>query len=234
MAWREFWRERKSLLFGSLLALLVAVTVIMSMTNHIWRERLEKLQTLAGGLAVLAGAMFAHDGHSAAAREARRKDQDDKDAARRNLLLKAEHAAMIMVEHTYGCLDDLSHFTEQYTRTTLNKIDYHFVTYPLPGQLMDCWEHLSCFPVEAIPPFRKINRMSYSLSNLLEGLKIVNAADVSWIAIANCINDIYEHSNVLYCILSDTTTNSIPGTAERSFNIKYPPHKVPSPPDRIP
>lgn len=85
--WHEEMRGRP-IFWAVLLGIAVALALVLAIIDSGWRNGLKDFQIALAGLGALAAALAQHDGATAAVREARRKEDRDREELRRRLLIQ--------------------------------------------------------------------------------------------------------------------------------------------------
>ncbi|CAA7614902.1 hypothetical protein MCP1_150041 [Candidatus Terasakiella magnetica] len=227
-------RERGSLVAAIVVALLVTFVFVMAMVNCIWRTRLVELQTLAGGLAVLAAALFSHDGQTATAREARRKDLIEKGAVIKNIRLKAEHAASMVCDAALKELSDLSLHSNSYGDEFIDIEIIKNINIKLPDQLSECWDSIDVLPEDGIVFLRRVTSSIRSLEVNINFASKFYQNEFHWYRTAHIVKDIFIHAHNLCCLMHDMN-NSLPvGSSVESESEKDYLAQASLPPDIAP
>jgi hypothetical protein len=151
----------RPIFWAGTLGITVALALLLAIVDPDWRAGLKDFQIALGGLGALAAALAQHDGATAAVREARRKEDRDREELRRRLLIQCRLDAYNLYQI---CLARAKIWSST-PPTDNDEILKAFAVIPRSEAIESAWEHVALFPDEVAKALSNMLRHIMTITN---------------------------------------------------------------------
>ena len=208
----------------------IVLAIVMAAINHIWAAKLQNFQILAGGLAALASALVAHDGQSAAARESRRKDMQDRKDLRIDGLRKLELNCSLIEQMLAAAIFSVHGDTGFTNKDGVTLLQFKRYLVDVNGDLFNSFEKLSFVPDNLTKIFSELmSNLLLIRTNQNLALSCGREHSLDWIGQAMLLETLYDNVLELKCATKDIARGQDIGRTLKALSEKRAGHGLAPP-----